>query len=100
MSRDPRDTNPSGGPGSEALEVTLRRARLRSWRRGTREMDLVLGRFADATLDRLDARALSDYEALLAEADHDIFRWIGGQGSIPVQHRPIVRRIRAYHQLG
>ena len=85
---------------SEAPEVRLRRLRMVSWRRGTREMDLVLGRFADAALDRLDAPSLAAFEALLAEDDHDLFRWLSGQGSIPLKHQSILGRIRAYHWPG
>jgi antitoxin CptB len=95
---DSRRRRPTGV--HETPEVRLRRLRLRSWRRGTREMDLVLGRFADAALDGLDADAMAAFESLLAENDHDLFRWVSGQASIPSEHRSIVGRIVAYHRLG
>jgi antitoxin CptB len=85
---------------SETPEVRLRRLRMRSWRRGTREMDLVLGRFADAALAGLDATQLAAFETLLAENDHDLFRWLSGQGSIPLKHQAILGRISAFHRLG
>ena len=52
---------------------------MRSWRRGIREMDLVLGGFADAALAGLEPAALDAYEALLSENDHDIYQWIAGR---------------------
>ncbi|MEO0913281.1 MAG: succinate dehydrogenase assembly factor 2, partial [Pseudomonadota bacterium] len=51
----------------ETPEHRLKRLRLRSWRRGIKEMDLILGRFADAELAALSAEELDAYEALIAE---------------------------------
>ncbi len=53
-----------------------RRCRMRAWRRGTREMDLILGPFADARLSDLPDTDLHLFEQLLAENDHDLYRWI------------------------
>ena len=46
-----------------------------SWHRGTRESDLILGRFAEAHLAGFDAAQLDRYEALLECADADLFDW-------------------------
>ena len=43
--------------------VRRRKISFRAWHRGTREMDLIMGRFADAELARLDASALDIFEA-------------------------------------
>ncbi len=83
---------------SEAQEVRLKRLAMRSWRRGTREMDLLLGRFADAELAGLSPEALDGYESLIAEDDPDLYRWISGQASIPPRHAEIVARIRRCHE--
>jgi antitoxin CptB len=79
---------------SEAPEVRLRRMRMRSWRRGIREMDLILGGFADAELERLDAAELAAYDLLLSENDHDLYGWIAGSASPPERYGPILERIR------
>ena len=50
----------------ETSEARLKRLTMRSWRRGMREMDLVLGPFADAELAGLPAATLDAYETLLA----------------------------------
>jgi len=55
----------------------------RSWHRGTREMDLLLGPFADAHLPAFDEAQLAAYEALLDCADEDIFGWISGAKPVP-----------------
>ena len=71
-------------PDVDALDQRLRRLRMRSWRRGMKEMDLILGPFADGPLRTLDAPMLDRYEAMLSENDQDLYRWItarvGGQG--------------------
>ena len=61
---------------SEAPDQRLKRMAMRSWRRGTKEMDLILGPFSDARLGAFDATALDLYDALLAENDQDLYPWI------------------------
>jgi antitoxin CptB len=63
----------------------IRRKRLlfRSWHRGTRESDLILGRFAEAYLAEFDAVQLDRYEALLEYADADLFDWVSGRAAPP-----------------
>lgn len=79
----------------EDHETRLRRLRLRSWRRGTREMDFILGRFADKRLAALDARELALYEALLEENDHDIFTWVSGRAEAPERYAALLAVLRA-----
>jgi antitoxin CptB len=85
---------------SESRETRLKRLRLRSWRRGTREMDLILGHYADAALAGLDGPALDAYEALLAQPDPDLYAWVSGNATAPGPHRAAIRRVRAFHGLG
>jgi antitoxin CptB len=73
-----------------------RRLRMRSWRRGIREMDLILGGFADAHLAALDDPTLTAYEALLSENDHDLYRWVAAGEACPERFDPIVERIRRH----
>ncbi len=62
-----------------------RRKRLlfRSWHRGTREMDLLLGNFAKRNLATFSDRQLDLYEALLEYADADIYDWISRREALP-----------------
>ena len=48
----------------------------RAWHRGTREMDMILGRFADAHVGEMDEDALLQFDDLLKESDPDIYNWI------------------------
>jgi antitoxin CptB len=80
----------------EPREIRLKRLRLRSWRRGTREMDLILGRFADARLEAMSENALDAYEALLEEPDWDIYYWVTGARETPAPHAALVGEIAAF----
>ena len=61
---------------TESAETRLRRLRIRSWRRGMKEMDLILGHFADGPLALLDGADLDAYEAMLNENDQDLYLWV------------------------
>lgn len=86
-------------PG-EGGDVRLKRLRMRSWRRGTKEMDLVLGPFADSELAGLDAGTLDAYEALLSENDQDLYLWISRGSGYPARHAAIIARIARFAGIG
>ncbi len=80
---------------TETAENRLKRLRIRSWRRGTKEMDMILGPFSDDELAGLDAAQLDAYEALLSENDQDLYLWVSGQAQTPPEHVSILDLIRA-----
>jgi antitoxin CptB len=81
-----------------ALGVRQRRILFRSWHRGIREMDLILGRFADAEIANLCESELDDYERLLEVPDRDLFSWITGEAIPPASYdTPVLRNIRNFH---
>ncbi len=80
---------------SEAREVRLKRLRMRSWRRGIREMDLILGNWADACLEGMGDEDLDLYDALLSENDHDLYRWVTGAEAAPDRFAALLDRIGA-----
>lgn len=80
---------------SESSEDRLKRLKIRSWRRGTREMDMILGRWSDLHLAGLDAAGLALYEALLEENDHDLYRWVSGAEPAPDHLAGMIGRIAA-----
>ena len=73
----------------------IRRKRLlfRSWHRGTREADLILGSFAEANLAAFDESRLNRYEALLECTDADLFDWITGRAAPPPEYDTDVTRL-------
>jgi antitoxin CptB len=66
---------------------------MRSWRRGTREMDLILGPWADAHLAALAEGDLTLYDALLAENDQDLYQWFTRPDAVPDRYRLLVAHI-------
>lgn len=78
---------------SETRENRLKRLHMRSWRRGIKEMDLVLGNYSDEKLDGMDDAELDLYEALLGEMDQDLLRWITGLDPVPEQYVELFARI-------
>jgi antitoxin CptB len=83
---------------TETAEARLKRMAMRSWRRGTKEMDLVLGPFADAHLAGLSKADLATYELLLDENDQDLMAWIFQQSPPPDRIAPLLARIAAFAQ--
>jgi len=63
----------------EDLFMRRKRLRYRAWHRGTREMDLVLGPYADAHVEALGERELDRLETLMDEEDTDLLKWVMGQ---------------------
>ena len=76
-------------------EVRLKRIRIRAWRRGTKEMDLILGRFWDRHGAALGSGDLDRYERLLEENDQDLYAWVSGQASAPEELAQLIARIRS-----
>jgi len=60
-------------------EHRLKKIRLRAWRRGFREADLILGPFADRHVPTMTPAQLDAFEALMEEADQDIYDWYLGK---------------------
>ena len=81
--------------------MTIRRKKLqfRSWHRGTRELDLIFGSFADAAIETLDEGELDDYERLLNLPDTDLMDWMLIGKPVPAEiDSALVRRILAFRQ--
>jgi antitoxin CptB len=85
---------------AEDRATRLRRLALRSMRRGTREMDLILGPFGREGLAALSEAELDLYEALLEESDHDLYAWIAARpdpaAGGPAALGPLLDRIAAH----
>lgn len=80
---------------SEPCEIRLKRLHMRSMRRGIKEMDMILSRYAAARLAGMDDPALALYERLLDENDQDLYQWVSGQAVPPAEMAALVRDISA-----
>ena len=83
---------------SEGLDGRRRRLLFRCRHRGIREMDFVLGRFADAELTKLDASELDELESWLDIPDQQIFAWVNGSEPAPAHiDTALFRKLCAFH---
>ncbi|OWU85090.1 hypothetical protein ATO6_08560 [Oceanicola sp. 22II-s10i] len=78
---------------SETPEDRIKRLRMRSMRRGIKEMDILLTRYADAELAGLSAAELDLYDALLWENDQDLLIWVTGQQPAPDRYAGMIAHI-------
>lgn len=80
----------------EDTDARLKRLAMRSWRRGTKEMDLILGPFADAHLAGMGEGELQLYDRLLEVNDQDLLPMMLGQRPAPDGLQPLVDRIARF----
>lgn len=87
-------------PEMAALDQRKRRASYRAHYRGTKEMDWLVGKFADARLPGMDEGQLTLFEALLAMPDPDLQLWIVEPHLVADRDiGPLVADMNAFHDL-
>ena len=64
---------------SETAQDRVKRLKMRSMRRGIKEMDIILSAYADRELERMSEAQITLYDALLDENDQDLYSWVTGQ---------------------
>ena len=83
---------------SDGLDERRRRLLFRSWHRGTREADLIMGRFADAYIATLTDAELDQFEHLLEALESDLLAWVTNVAPVPPEHdTAMFRRVRDFH---
>ncbi len=82
-----------------SLENMRKKLIFRSWHRGTREIDLLLGRFADAHLPDFDAAELKEYDELLHNSDPDLYNWLTGKENPPANRdSSVLQKLIKFHK--
>ena len=82
---------------SDGLDDRRKRLLFRCWHRGTREMDLILGRFADAEIAGLGDDELAELERLIDVPDPDLYAALtGNQPIAPEYAGALFDRIKAF----
>jgi antitoxin CptB len=85
---------------SAGLDERRRRLLFRSWRRGTREMDLILGRFAESVIGELSESELEEFERLSDAPEPDLYAWLTGSQPVPAEYDlAVFRRLRDFFTL-
>ena len=83
---------------SAGLDERRRRLLYRCWHRGIREMDYVLGSWANARLGAADDATLDELERLMQVPDPDMYKWLSGTAEVPPNWDfAVVRDIRRFH---
>ena len=86
---------------SDGLDLRRRKLLFRSWHRGMREMDLIMGRFADTAIGDFTERELAEFEELIEQPDCELLAWITGETDVPAVHdTPLFRRLRDFNRRG
>ena len=81
---------------SAALDERRRKILFRAWRRGMREMDLVMGQFADLNLPTMTDAELDEFERLMEAPDPEVLSWITGEAPTPPSYdTPLFARVSA-----
>ncbi|MES1198621.1 MAG: succinate dehydrogenase assembly factor 2 [Pseudomonadota bacterium] len=79
------------------MDDRRKKLRFRAWRRGFREIDLILGGFADRHVTDLDETGLDEFERLLEAPDQDVYDWITESVPAPAElDTPTLALIRAF----
>ena len=82
---------------SDGLDDRRKRILFRCWHRGTREMDLILGRFADAEIATLGDDDLAGLEILLELPDPDLYAAVTGHIQLELgEAAALFARIKAF----
>src|SRR5262249_21783534 len=86
---------------SDGLDARRRKLLYRAWHRGMRETDLIMGRFADASIEQLAAAELVEFEQLMEVPDRELLAWITGEADVPPNYgTALFRRLREFNRGG
>ena len=86
---------------SEGLDTRRGKLLFRCWHRGMREMDLIMGRFADAAIEQLTSDELAEFEHQLEVPDRELLAWITGEADVPPDYdTALFRRLRDFNRRG
>lgn len=85
-------------PG-EDLDTRRRRAAYRATHRGTKELDWIIGRYADAVLPGLDGEALARFERFLSQPDPELHRWFHCPELAEGEFTELIAGLRRFHRL-
>jgi antitoxin CptB len=80
------------------LDPRRKKILFRAWHRGMREMDLIMGRFAETSLDTMTDSELDIFELLIEAPDRDLLAWITGREPTPSNYDTAVfQALKAFH---
>ncbi|WP_084396485.1 succinate dehydrogenase assembly factor 2 [Henriciella aquimarina] len=79
------------------MDDRRRKLKFRAWRRGFKEMDLIMGQFADQHIAEMSEAELQEFEQLLAIPDWEVFAWLTGNQAVPENYAgPVLDRLLSF----
>ena len=81
---------------SDGLDPRRRKLLFRCWHRGIPEVDLIMGRFADAAVDELSDDELAEFERLIEVPDHDVLAWVTGEAAYRQPRHAVVSPVARF----
>jgi antitoxin CptB len=84
---------------ADVSETRRKRLLFRSWHRGTKETDLLLGSFAEGNLARFGTAELDEYEAILEASDAELWDWLIHRRPVPPERNGAVMRLLLAHNV-
>ncbi len=84
----------------KALEHRRRKLRFRAWHRGIKEMDLILGKYADEYLDQMSSAEMDQFSHLLKQADDELYTWVSGAKKVPEEFdNDIMKTLKSFQMI-
>jgi antitoxin CptB len=86
---------------SAGLDAHRRKLLFRAWHRGMRELDLIMGRFAESAIEQLTAGELIEFEDLMEVPDREFLAWVTGEADVRADFdTALFRRLRDFNRRG
>ena len=76
------------------IDTIRKKLLIRSWRRGTKELDLILGGFSNNNMSKFEMSELDLYERLLSNDDYLIYNWLFGKEESPKIFYNLIKQIQ------
>ena len=81
-------------------EIYRKQLLFRCWHRGTREMDIIMGKFAAAKLPDMNRALLDEMHEFMQESDIDIYNWISNKEAAPANvNHDLVEQLKQFYNL-
>ncbi len=82
----------------KALEHRRKKLKFRAWHRGIKEMDLILGKYADENLAQMSTAEMDRFSILLKQADDELYMWVSGVREVPEEfNNDIMKTLKSFH---
>jgi antitoxin CptB len=86
---------------SQGLDARRRKLLFRAWHRGMRELDLIMGRFAETAIHQFTPDELMEFEQLMEVPDRELLAWITGEAEVNAKFDgALFRRLRDFNRRG